>query len=116
MTKTKAEKVAKATKIPAETSESVRAPKKKKVSITLSVNDLLYKGSGETLQEVIHNFVQSEDFPMGAKTKMFITYRVDNDEGHILFPVILARRVLNMMKTKTDTAIELLVQKLERRM
>lgn len=86
---------------------------KENYTIEVKVNDKVFKATGESISDCLKQFVESKEYPFGAKTRMFIAWSNGGVIRHKVFPTATARRVLMMMRYKT-TAFDLLVAQLNR--
>ena len=86
---------------------------KKDYYLEASVNDVVFKTKAESILEALKSFIQSPDYPFGAKTKLFFTYGKGKDERHHLYHAQEARRLLLTLSHK-PTAIDVLAAKFTR--
>lgn len=91
-------------------------PKKiinKNYKFEVKVNDKVFATDGVSINDCLKQFVESKEYPFGAKTRMFIKVSNGKTERHRVFPTVTARRILMMIRYKT-TAFDLLVAQLNK--
>ncbi len=64
------------------------------------VNDLVYKGEAETLDQCLKDFIASPDFPFAVKTRVVIRYSEGDKAGQVIWPTLKARRQFNLISLK----------------
>lgn len=79
-----------------------KTPKTKKLAchLEVEVNDLVYKGDAETLDQCLKGFVNSPNFPSSIKTRAIIRFSEGEKQGQVVWPTIRARRQFNLMSLK----------------
>ena len=99
------------------TTEGTKITKKKKGDYTLSVsvNDVEYKGSGATMVDALTGFTASKDFPFSVKTRVVFKFSNGKKDGLFRQPTAMARRVFKMLSSK-PSAVEILARKMEERL
>jgi hypothetical protein len=90
----------------------VKAPKPE-YRLEVSVNDVVFKTEAKSLEAALTEFVQSPEFPVGAKTKLFIVYGKGDVTLKRLYQTPEARRMLTTIAIK-PTAVTLLAEQLTR--
>ena len=93
-----------------------KAPKKKTTRskpyrLSVQVNGEEFKTEAKDLETALTEFVNSEVFPLGAKTKAFVKYSKGTKEGRQLWNTPKARRVFRTISLKPDS-LSLLATKL----
>jgi len=80
--------------------------------LEVHVNDLVYKGQAETLEQALTDFVNSPNFPFSVKTRMFMKFGKEGEELQTrTYPVFVARRLLKRISFR-ESALEILANKL----
>ena len=102
-------------KAPVKKAVKKEVKEKKGYTLEVSVNDVEYKGKGETMVDALSSFVASPVFPFGVKTRVFLKFSDGKKEGKQLYRPIVARRVFSAMSSK-PSAVEILARKLEARL
>jgi hypothetical protein len=108
MAKTKEPKVKK-------TKEKVLGSRRGMYSLEVSVNDVEYKGSANSVHQALSDFVLSPSFPFGVKTRVMLKFSDGKKEGSQRYGALVARRVFKAISHK-PSALEVLASKLEERM
>lgn len=81
-------------------------------SLEVEVNDIVYKGEAETLDQALRDFVNSPSFPFNVKTRVLIRYGNGKDAGQVIWPTVKARRQFNLISLKPYWS-ELIANKFE---
>lgn len=81
--------------------------------LEVKVNDVEFKTDAKDLETALTEFVNSSDFPVGAKTKTVINYSKGKNVGTRILHTKEARRLFNSMSLKPD-AITIFANKLTR--
>lgn len=91
-----------------------KAPKKRKPAyhLEIRVNDVEFKTDAKDLTTALTEFVESSDFPLGAKTVTFIKYSKGKNERKQIWQTPEARRVLRSISLK-PSYLEVLATKWE---
>lgn len=98
MTKVKKVKVGKVGKV-----EVKKVVEKKPYHLEIKVNDVCFIAKkAESLKDALTEFVESPDFPVGAKTTAFIKYSKGKNERNQIWQTPKARRLFNIIKLKPD--------------
>lgn len=95
-----------------ETKEVKKAPVKKPYHLEVLVNDIVFKTDAKSLEEALAKFVESPEFPVGAKTTAFVRFSKGKKEGKRLWHTPEARRMFRLIGLKPD-ALSLLAGKFE---
>lgn len=82
------------------TTKEVKKAPKEEYKLEVSVNDFVYKGSAETLDQAILDFVKSPKFPFAVKTRCLIKYSDGKKERQIVWPAIKAHRQFRRLSLK----------------
>jgi len=81
--------------------------------LEITVNDVNYISHGETVRDALEGFIESNEFPFGAKTSAVFALRKDGKEAVTrLFPA-RARRLMLTLEHKS-TALDVFAATLER--
>jgi len=101
-------------------SKTTKKPKKeeelkteKEYTLEVKVNDKVFIGKGDSISDCLKQFIESKEYPFGAKTRMFLKVTKGTAERHRVFPTATARRILMMMRYRT-TAFDILVAQLNK--
>jgi len=98
------------------TKKPVKKPVKKgSYTLEVSVNDVEYKGSANSLEQALSDFVLSPSFPYGIKTRVFIKFSDGKKSGSQRYGALVARRVFSAISHK-PSAVDILASKMEARM
>lgn len=91
--------------------------KKPKGAYTLevSVNDVEYKGSGETMVDALAGFVASKDFPFSVKTRLLLKFSNGEKSGIQRYSAPMANRMFKILTSKPQS-LEIVGRKMEQRM
>src|SRR3990167_5621654 len=84
-------------------------------TLDVSVNDVEYKGSANSLEQALSDFVVSPSFPFGVKTRVFLKFSDGEKSGSQRYGALVARRVFSAISHK-PSAVEILASKMEARM
>ena len=102
--------------------EKTKKPVKKAVkketglcTLEVSVNDVEYKGSANSLEQALSDFVVSPSFPFGVKTRVFLKFSDGEKSGSQRYGALVARRVFSAISHK-PSAVAILASKMEQRM
>src|SRR3989304_8588968 len=95
--------------------ETVLGSRRGLYTLEVSVNDVEYKGSANSLEQALSDFVLSPSFPFGVKTRVFIKFSDGEKSGSQRYGAIVARRVFSAISHK-PSAIDILASKMEQRM
>lgn len=85
----------------------------KEYTLEVKVNDKVFIGKGDSISDCLKQFIESKEYPFGAKTRMFLKVTKGTAERHRVFPTATARRILMMMRYRT-TAFDILVAQLNK--
>jgi len=85
--------------------------KSKPYHLEIRVNDVDFKTDAKDLETALTEFVNSPDFPVGAKTKAFIKYSKGGNERKKIWHTREARRMLNCISLK-PSYLSILAEKL----
>ena len=92
--------------------EKVEKNPKLDYHLEVHVNDLVYKGQAETLEQALTDFVNNPNFPFSVKTRMFLKFGKEGEpEQSRTYPVFVARKLLNRISFR-ESALEILANKL----
>lgn len=80
--------------------------------LEVKVNDIEFKTDAKDLETALTEFVESSDFPVGAKTIAFINYSKGDKVGKRILHAPEARRVFNAISLK-PSYLAVLAAKLE---
>lgn len=80
-------------------------------TLEVKVNDVEFKTESASFAEALERFVDSPEFPFGAKTKAIFTFGAGKKKKIRIFPPIAARRLLLTMKHK-GTSLGMLASKM----
>lgn len=94
--------------------EKVIAPKFTGYKLNVKVNDIDFTTKGKTIKETLEKFVDSKEYPFGAKTPMIVTLKKGKKESLMRVLPNRSRRLLLTMRYKS-TALEVFASTLERR-
>ena len=100
----------KATKEPREKKDA-----KPKYTLEVSVNDVSYKGSGDSMVDALASFVASSVFPFGIKTRVLLKFSDGVKSGLQRYSASMARRVFKVLPRKVS-AVEIMARKMEERL
>lgn len=67
--------------------------------LEISFNDSVYKGEGESMVQLLTDFVNSPDFPFAIKTRVFIKYSKGEVEAHKFLNLPRARFVFQQISS-----------------
>lgn len=81
-------------------SKEVKPKKGLAFKLEVRVNELVYKGEAESLEQAVADFVASPVYPFAVKTPVVIRYGNEKKEQQVIWPVMIARRKLRLMKIK----------------
>lgn len=82
--------------------------------VCVRVNDVDFKSRGKTIKECLDQFVQSDEFPFGAKTPAVFNVKKGKTESTTrLYPQRARRMFLNMKRS--PTVVESFAAQLDRR-
>lgn len=81
-------------------------------SLEIRVNDVEFKTKAKSLAEAFTKFVESPEFPLGAKTTAFVKYSKGKNVRSKIWHTPEARRVFRAISHK-PTVLEVLAAKLE---
>ena len=95
--------------------KAVKVVKKGKYTLEVTVNDVSYKGSGDSMIDALAMFVASPKFPFNVKTRVLMSFSDGKRVGIQNYPALMARRVFNAISHKM-AGVEILADKLEKRM
>ena len=93
---------------------TVRKPRKKKTPqyfLEVSVNGTTFKTRAETLEAALTSFVESPEFPLGAKTKTVISFGTEKSKRVRILQPTQARRIFNQIELK-PLALEIFARNL----
>ena len=79
--------------------------------LEIKVNDVHFKTNAKDLETALAEFVESPDFPLGAKTTVVIKYSIGENKGTRILHTNEARRVLRLMSLK-PSAVTIFANKL----
>lgn len=99
----------------AETKKPVVKKAKGAYTLEVSVNDVNYEGTGESMVDILSKFVTSQDFPFSIKTRVFMKFSDGKKEGIQRYSAMVARRIFKVLASKTS-ALEIQARKMEERM
>ena len=99
----------------AETKKPVVKKMKGAYTLEVSVNDVEYKGSGESMVDALSMFVASQDFPFGVKTRVLFKFSDGKKEGIQRYSAMVARRIFKVLASKTS-ALEIQAKKMQERL
>jgi len=85
---------------------------KEQYHLEIRVNDVDFKTKASTLEEAIQSFIDSPEYPLGAKTTAVIKVKFGKKETVRTLPVVQARRTFLSMQSK-DTVMEILSAQLK---
>ena len=85
--------------------------KKPKYHLEIHVNDLVYKGEAETLEQALQDFVNNPNFPFSVKTRVFMKFGEGKELQTRTYPVFVARRLFKHISFR-EAALEILANKL----
>ena len=68
--------------------------------LEVEVNDLVYKGDAQTLDQCLKDFVNIPNFPASIKTRAIIRFSEGGKQGQVVWPTIQARRQFSLMSLK----------------
>lgn len=86
-------------------------PKKSAYTLEVSVNDTNYKGEAGSVEEALKDFITSDSFPVGAKTRVVIKVSDGKTERVKVLQTSRAQRILRLMTFK-PSAVQILADKL----
>ena len=95
--------------------ETKKSTKKGAYTLEVSVNDVVYKGSGENMVDALSKFVASPEFPFAVKTQVSMNFSDGKRKGIQRYPALMGRRTFNAISFK-PSAIEILAGDMERRL
>jgi|SRR3990167_4696192 len=78
--------------------------KEKEFKLEAHLNDTVFKHEGDTLLEAVQGFINSSDFPLAVKTKVFLRYTKGDVERHKLVNVSAARTIFKRLRFDEDQA------------
>lgn len=81
-------------------------------ALEVSVNDVEYKGSAQTMEQALNDFVTSTSFPFSVKTRVLLKFSDGKREGSQRYSALMARRVFKMISSK-PSALEIMARKME---
>lgn len=79
--------------------------------LEVSFDDVVYKGEAVSLERALEDFVKSEAFPEGAKSKVIVKISNGSMERVRVLRPLLARRIFSSISTK-PVALSVLASKL----
>lgn len=88
---------------------------KKGYTLEVSVNDVEYKGSGETMVDALAGFVASPDFPFSVKTRVMFKFSNGEKSGIQRYSSLMANRMFRILTTKPQS-LEIVGRKMEQRL
>ena len=95
--------------------EVKKAVKKGDYTLEVSVNDIEYKGTGESMEDALAGFVNSPDFPFAVKTAVVMKFSDGKKKGTQTLRALMGRRMFNAASHK-PVGIEIQARKMEERM
>lgn len=84
-----------------------------KYNVEISVNDVVFKTKADSIEEALTNFIDSPEFPHGAKTKLFIKYSKGKETRSRFWHTGIARRLLMTLAIK-PSAVNVIAEQLNR--
>lgn len=90
-------------------SKTTKKVAKKKVAeykLNIKVDDVDFNAEGDTIQEALEKFIDSPEFPFGAKTQAVFTVKKGKEQATFTAPAIRARRLFMQFPEK-DSALEI---------
>lgn len=95
--------------------KSKPAKKKPEYELNIKVDDVDETYEADTIQEALEKFIDSPEFPFGAKTQAVFTISKGKESGVLTIPAIRARRLFLQFPEK-DTSLEVFASTLSQRL
>lgn len=111
MAKSKTEKVVKEKK----PKNVVLGSKRGLYTLEVSVNDVEYKNSANSMVQALSDFALSPVFPFAVKTRVLFKFSDGTKEGIQRYSPLLANRMFRILTTKPQS-VEIVARKMEARM
>ena len=102
-------------KKPTKPTEKPAKVAKPRYTLEVSVNDVEYKGSGESMVEALAGFVASPSFPFGIKTRVLLKFSDGVKSASQVYSASMARRIFKVASKKLS-AIEIMARKMVERL
>ena len=87
------------------TKKTIKEPKAKTgFKLEVRVNDLVYKGESDTMEQALADFISNPNYPFAVKTAVVIKFSDSKNEKQVTWPAMLARRKFRMLSLKPSVA------------
>lgn len=82
----------------------VKKVSKPKFTLEVQVNDLVYKGSADSLNQAMSDFISNPNYPFTIKTRALVRFSDGKVDRQVVYPVVRARRLFKIFSIKPDRA------------
>ena len=95
--------------------ETVLGSRRGLYTLEVKVNDVEYKGSANSMEQALSDFVLNPSFPFSVKTAVVLKFSDGTKEGTQTLRALMGRRMFNAIAHK-PAAIEIQARKMEERL
>ena len=95
--------------------ETVLGSRRGLYTLDVKVNDVEYKGSANSMNQALSDFVLNPSFPFSVKTSVVFNFSDGEKKGTQVLRALMGRRLFNAISHK-PSAIEIQARKMEERL